>query len=58
MALNFFKRSPEKKLQKQYNQLLEQARDAQRSGDIKLYAELSSQAEQVWEKIETERKQA
>lgn len=49
---NLFKKSPSKKLEKQYNKLLEQARDAQRSGDIKLYAELSAQAEEVWKRIE------
>ncbi len=50
---NLFKKSPSQKLEKEYNKLLEQARDAQRSGDIKLYAELSAQAEEVWKRIES-----
>ncbi len=50
---NLFKKSPVQKLEKEYNKLLEQARDAQRSGDIKLYAELSAQAEDVWKRIES-----
>lgn len=49
---SLFKKNPSKKLEKQYNRLLEQARDAQRSGDIKLFAELSAQAEAVWKQVE------
>lgn len=51
--LNFFKKNPSKKLEKEYNSLLEKARDAQRAGDIKLFATISAQAEEVWTKIET-----
>ncbi|MEM8485603.1 MAG: DUF6435 family protein [Bacteroidota bacterium] len=50
--LSLFKKNPTKKLEKEYNQLLEKARDAQRSGDIKLFATISAQAEEVWTKIE------
>ena len=50
--LSLFKKNPTKKLEKQYNQLLEKARDAQRSGDIKLFATISAQAEDVWTQIE------
>ena len=48
----FFRKDPTKKLQKKYNQLLEQARDAQRSGDIKQFAKISADAEEVWKQIE------
>ena len=36
---NFFKQDPLKKLDKQYRQLLEEARDLQRKGDINGYAQ-------------------
>ena len=49
---SLFKKNPSKKLEKEYNRLLEQARDAQRSGDIKLFATLSAQAEEVWKQVE------
>ena len=55
---SLFKKQPTKKLEKQYNQMLEKARDAQRSGDIKLFAELSSQAEDIWSQIEAIKKDA
>ncbi|MFK7844884.1 MAG: DUF6435 family protein [Rhodothermales bacterium] len=55
--LNLFKKNPAKKLEKEYNSLLEKARDAQRSGDIKLFATISAQAEDVWTKIEALRAQ-
>ncbi len=56
--LNLFRKQPARKLEKQYKRLLEKARDAQRSGDIKLYAELSSQAEDVWDSIELIKKES
>lgn len=56
--LSLFKKQPTKKLEKQYNRMLEQARDAQRSGDIKLFAELSAKAEEIWQEIEAVRSQA
>lgn len=53
--LSLFKKNPTKKLEKEYNRLLEKARDAQRSGDIKLFATISAEAEDVWTKIEAVR---
>ncbi|GAA0837202.1 MULTISPECIES: DUF6435 family protein [Marinomonas] len=44
---SFLKSDPVKKLDKEYGQLLEKAMQAQRSGDIKLYSELTAQAEMV-----------
>lgn len=50
-----FKKNPTAKLEKRYNALLEKARDAQRSGDIKSYARISAQAEEVLKEIEAAR---
>lgn len=49
---NFLKKDPASKLQKKYEALLEKAMQAQRSGDIKLYARLTAQSEEVWKDIE------
>ena len=49
---NFLKKDPTSKLQKKYNALLEKAMNAQRSGDIKLYARLTAESEEVWKEIE------
>ena len=40
-----FKSDPKKKLDEQYKALLEQAMQAQRSGDIRKYSELTELAE-------------
>jgi hypothetical protein len=40
-----FKSDPKKKLDQQYKALLEQAMQAQRSGDIRKYSELTELAE-------------
>jgi len=47
VMFSFLKSDPVKKLDKEYGQLLEKAMQAQRSGDIKLYSELTAQAEMV-----------
>jgi len=47
-----FKSNPNKKMQKQYDMALEKAMHAQRKGDIRLYAELTSQAENLWKQID------
>jgi hypothetical protein len=47
-----FKKDPTKKLKKQYNHMLEEARDIQRSGDLKAYARKLEEAEDVWAEIE------
>lgn len=47
-----FKSDPSKKLQKQYDQLLEQGMQAQRNGDMRLFAERTAEANAVLEKIQ------
>jgi predicted transcriptional regulator len=47
-----FKANPSKKLRKQYDSLLEKGMQAQRKGDIRLYAELTNEAETLWQQIE------
>jgi hypothetical protein len=49
---NLFKKDPASALEKEYRALLEKARDAQRSGDIKLYAKLTDESEQVLTRIQ------
>ena len=48
----FLKADPQKKLQKKYQQLLEQAMQYQRNGDIKSYSMISAEAEKVREQIQ------
>jgi hypothetical protein len=47
-----FKKDPVKKLEKKYLKLMEEAMEIQRGGDIKAYAQKSSEAEKVAEEIE------
>lgn len=47
----FLKADPKKKLQAEYEKLLEQGMHAQRNGDIKTYSMLTAQAEEVLGKI-------
>ena len=42
---SLFKKDPIKKLQNEYETLLQQALDAQRRGDIRTYSSLTSKAE-------------
>lgn len=49
---SFFKSNPSKKLRKSYDQKLEQAMLAQRKGDIKSYAMLTAEAEEMWKQIQ------
>ena len=49
---SFLKSDPTKKLQKKYEQLLEQAMQFQRNGDIKSYSMVTSEAEKIREEIE------
>jgi hypothetical protein len=46
-----FKSNPAKKLQRQYDKVLEQSMNAQRKGDMRLFAELTTQAEGLWKQI-------
>lgn len=48
----FLKANPSKKLRKQYDILLEKGMQAQRKGDIRLYSELTNEAETLWKQIE------
>ncbi len=51
-----FKKDPAKKLQKEYNEMMEKARDVQRSGDLKAYAALIAESEILMDKIEALKK--
>jgi hypothetical protein len=53
---NLFKKDPIKKLKKQYARLMAEARDIQRSGDLKLYAVKISKAEEVAQQIDNLKK--
>lgn len=44
---SMFKKDPSAKLQKEYQEVLEQAMQAQRKGDIRLYSELSDKADGI-----------
>jgi len=44
----FFKRDPVKKLREQYDAKAEQAMLAQRKGDMRLFADLTAEAEEMW----------
>lgn len=48
---NFFKKDPQKELEKKYQKLLEEAMNLQRSGDIKGYAIKMAEAEEVAKQI-------
>lgn len=47
-----FKKDPAKKLEKEYERLMERARDMQRSGDLRAYAVLIEESETILSKIE------
>ncbi len=47
-----FKRDPIKKLRKEYDQKLEQAMLSQRSGNLRLFADLTQESEDIWKKIQ------
>jgi hypothetical protein len=46
-----FKTDPLKKLRKEYERVLQDAMEAQRHGDIRLYSELSTEADKIYQKI-------
>ena len=50
--LGLFKQDPKKKLNKGYLKLLEEAMQAQRSGDIKSYSLLTEKAEKIKSEID------
>ena len=47
-----FKRDPRQKLEKTIQRKLEEARDIQRSGDIKAYAELMKEIDELEKELE------
>ncbi len=47
-----FKKDPLIEMRKQYNKLLEDAMHAQRNGNIRGYAELTEQAEELGKKLD------
>ncbi|MEO3678516.1 DUF6435 family protein [Rheinheimera sp. FR7-31] len=49
---SWLKSDPVKKLRKAYDQKLEQAMHAQRNGDMRLYADLTAESEEIWRKIQ------
>lgn len=49
----FFKQFKAKALQKRYEALLKDAMTAQRNGDIRQYSELSKQADELYQKIQS-----
>lgn len=51
-----FQRDPNKKLEKQYQKMLEEAMMLQRKGDIKAYAKKMDEAEQLLKEIEANKK--
>lgn len=54
----WLKSDPLKKLRKSYDQKLEQAMHAQRNGDMRLYADLTAESEEIWQKIQQLEKNA
>ena len=48
----FFKKDPVKKLKKEYLQLMEKARDIQRSGDVKTASLVYEEADAIAKKME------
>lgn len=52
MMFGWLKPDPVKKLRKAYDQELEQAMHAQRNGDMRLFADLTAESEELWQKIE------
>ncbi|OBP14826.1 hypothetical protein A5320_14010 [Rheinheimera sp. SA_1] len=47
-----FKKDPVKKLRQQYDQKLEQAMLAQRSGNLRLFADLTAESEALWQQVQ------
>lgn len=47
-----FQKNPKKKLEKEYERIMEKARDVQRSGDLKAYAKLIEESESILNKID------
>lgn len=52
--MGWFQQDPKKKLQKEYEAKMLEARDAQRRGEIQRYAELVEQAEALHKSLTSE----
>lgn len=50
--LGWLRRDPRKKLEQAYARKMEQARDAQRNGDIQGYASLVAESEEILQDID------
>lgn len=50
--LSWFKAKPEKKLQQQYEAKLAEAQHAQRNGDMRLFAEKSTEADAIFQRLQ------
>jgi uncharacterized Rmd1/YagE family protein len=48
----FLKSDPIKKLEEKYSQLMKEAVEAQRNGNIELYSKLSFESEEILKKID------
>ena len=48
----FKKKDPATKLEKEYENLLARAKDVQRSGDLRTYAAMIEESEELWARIE------
>mgnify|MGYP001555028326 CR=1 FL=1 len=57
IMFGLFKKNEVKKLEKQYEALMEKARDVQRSGDLRKYAVLIEESEEILKKIEEAKSQ-
>ena len=49
---NFLKKDPKAKLEKAYAAKIEEATNAQRSGDLRLYAKLIEESDEIVKQIE------
>lgn len=53
-----FKKDPVKKLESEYQKIMEEAMHVQRSGDLKAYAKKIEESERILAKIQEHRKNA
>ena len=49
---SFLKKDPKKKLQAEYEKIMKQALEAQRNGNIELYADLTFKSEEILKQID------
>jgi len=51
----FFKKNSLKKLEQKYSNMMTKAIEAQRNGNIRLYSEISFEADKILKKIESQK---